>query len=293
MRNLWLSFWIIVFCANTFAQNTLLWRFYKKDYPVSYVYGTMHSARIKKVDYHDSLDKIIHKSKHVFVELDSKQMEAASAEIMLKMILPSGTTMKTLLTSDEYSRYQKYVSKKLNSSAAMLDYVHPMMITIMLTMHDEQLAVKDSSDVTVDQYIENQALVNKIEVSGIETPTEQVDALLSISYKESVKYLMEMVDSTNSDGYSTDMLVSFYKEQKLDEIYKMSEDPKYKEGMSELQVPLIDARNKRITDRTIDHIKSTKQQVLLAVGTMHLVGKNGVLNLLKTKGFIVEPVWEK
>ncbi len=54
-----------------------------------------------------------------------------------------------------------------------------------------------------------------------------------------------------------------------------------------LRDALIDQRNLHMLNRMIPKLK--KGRSFIAVGALHLPGKNGLLNLLRQKGFVVTP----
>ncbi|MFI5264554.1 MAG: TraB/GumN family protein, partial [Candidatus Kapaibacterium sp.] len=139
------------------------------------------------------------------------------------------------------------------------------------------------------QYLMNKALNHKKEIIGIETIEEQIKALDLIPLKEQAKMLVEIIepDTTKKDD-SPDDLVDIYAKGDLDAIYSFYK----KEDLSNtFNAALITDRNHRMADR-IDSIMHEKT-LFTAVGALHLPGDEGVINLLRKKGYTLNPVWKK
>ena len=84
-------------------------------------------------------------------------------------------------------------------------------------------------------------------------------------------------------------MLTAYKEQRLDKIEGIINNPEF--GSTENQDILLDNRNKNWVSQLKEIMK--KEPVFIAVGAGHLVGKNGLIALLKAEGFIVKGVENK
>ncbi len=279
--------------ASGQEANTLLWKFYKKGQKPSYLYGTYHSKKITHDDYNDSLDVKIKDVDRVYVELDQNEMSNASQLLMSQFILPAGTSLQTLLKKEEYERYVVFAKSKMGDMYVGLDQMHPLMVSLVLETFDDLAVEQDTSKAAVDQYIEQYALAHKVEVKALETAEEQTKALKAISMEESVESLMETVDLYHDSKRMKEELERLYKNEDLKGIVKMINDPKMKETMEALRGPLIETRNKIMVERVDKYIVESNKTALVAVGALHLVGKTGLIEGLKSKGYKVEPVLSK
>jgi uncharacterized protein YbaP (TraB family) len=80
-------------------------------------------------------------------------------------------------------------------------------------------------------------------------------------------------------------VVKFYLEQNLDSLAMNGADaqmpPKFYKA-------IVTDRNHRMAERAAVFIK--EQSIFIAVGALHLPGPEGVIELLRKKGFTVEPI---
>jgi uncharacterized protein YbaP (TraB family) len=111
----------------------------------------------------------------------------------------------------------------------------------------------------------------------------------SIPYESQARDLMNYLDSADEYKKMTDTLAQAYKQQDLAKIDELSsrEDP----SMSGYLDLLLFGRNRK-------WVKNMKgllpgKSLIFAVGAGHLPGKQGVINLLREKGYTVSPVMDK
>lgn len=84
-------------------------------------------------------------------------------------------------------------------------------------------------------------------------------------------------------------MITVYKTQRLTEIEKLFKDSEF--GMEEHQDILLNDRNKNWVKQLITLMQN--QSVFTAVGAAHLVGKEGLINLLRKEGYTLKPVFNK
>jgi uncharacterized protein len=123
---------------------------------------------------------------------------------------------------------------------------------------------------------------------GIETIAEQLHAVDLIPLKEQAHMLLEETVKPDSGGMDMNDLLDVYKSGNLDSLYSM-----YRKGelSNEFNKALITDRNHRMADR-IDSIAHTKS-IFVAIGALHLPGPEGVLNLLRGKGYQTTPLFNR
>ena len=127
---------------------------------------------------------------------------------------------------------------------------------------------------------------NNKQVLGLETIKEQVSYIDKISLEDQAAMLVESVKEYDKQKREYFQLVEVYLTGDVDKIYQvMIETSKEYKVFGNI---LIDDRNKKWAELIPTMIQ--KSSCFIAVGSGHLGGENGVINLLKTKGFILEPL---
>ncbi len=98
--------------------------------------------------------------------------------------------------------------------------------------------------------------------------------------------LMDGIKTVKSDTTQLDQLVKIYKQQDINAMQQSIKS----DDISKYEKLLLQNRNKNWIPVMDSMMK--KQPVLFLVGAGHLVGKDGVINLLREKGYRVSAVRE-
>jgi hypothetical protein len=84
-------------------------------------------------------------------------------------------------------------------------------------------------------------------------------------------------------------MVDVYKSQKLDSIEAMFNEPEF--GMQDGLDLLLDKRNKNWVEQLKKILPANN--IFMAVGAGHLVGKMGLIALLRKEGYTLKPIVNK
>ena len=126
-------------------------------------------------------------------------------------------------------------------------------------------------------------------VVGLETPAEQLAAFDAMTLEVQLALLEEMVKNADQVPKQLEELTTVYLEGDLERIDRVAR-AQY-QGLPEsvarwFDEQLLDRRNVRMLDRLV--VLLDEASVLVAVGAMHLAGKDGLVNGLRRLGYRVE-----
>lgn len=266
----------------------------------SYIVGTYHLAPVAFVDSIPGLRDAMAQTEQVCGELDMKQMtdQTEMQKMMQAMMLPEGTTLKTLLTDDEMTRLNAYMTKLMG-----VDMTNPMVEGQMGKMTPQALNTQFSLITFMkhtpgfdpanlfDGYFQKAALEQGKSVIGLETMDFQVKVLFKGQTLERQKQLlMCLVDNPE---YHEDAAVRLTKAFEAQDLNKMQELMDEKENNDCDSKP--EEKDAMINNRNADWLTKmpaimTDKSTLFAVGAGHLPGDKGVLTLLRNAGYTVEGV---
>jgi len=111
----------------------------------------------------------------------------------------------------------------------------------------------------------------------------------SIPYEKQADELLGAIDSLERSKAYFGLMLSAYKKQHLGEIEKIMNNPEF--GMEENQDILLDKRNRNWVVQLKQVMK--KEPVFVAVGAGHLIGKAGLIALLRAEGYTVRGLENK
>lgn len=266
-----------------FAQsNSLLWKIEAPHLSKpSYLYGTMHSHDKRAHLFGDSVLAKLNQCDAVALELLTGAMEE-NPFAMLELMMMKDTTLDMLLSEEDYQFVKTHVEENLEMFSMLVDKIKPIFTSVMLS----ESMMRNDKAYTVDDFLENKAEKLGKRTIGIETMEEQMSALDQISLKEQAKMLVEQIRTENEDSMLFEQLMEHYKSQDLDammNIYKSEEMPEM------FDEALVTKRNHIMAHRMDSIIRI--QPTFNAVGALHLAGNEGVIALLKQKGYALTPVF--
>ena len=266
-------------------DNTLLWKISGNELKKpSFLFGTFHLLCKDDIHFSDQLKKAMKSSDEIYMELD---MDDPSTVLggMLYMNMKNDTTLENLYTPEEYTRLKNYFSDTLKMPVMLLQKAKPYFLVALLYPRMMDCA----SPAGVEEELMKIAKEDKKEIKGLETIQFQASVFDSIPYEWQAKELLKNIDSFSVYKNEFETMLNFYKNQQLDSIKSLME--KSESGEQKYDDLLLNNRNKNWVKQLKGIMKN--ESVFVAVGAGHLVGENGLINLLRKEGYTVEPLENK
>lgn len=293
MKKLSILLLLVGFALSAHAQ--LLWKVSGKGLEKpSYIFGTYHLSPLGIKDSIAAMPQAMNETTQVYGEVVMADMmtPAFMQSVQQQMMMPKDSTLKSLLSPEQYELAGKVIKENMMVDIAMLAQLKPAAITQQLVV---LLYMKHTPGFNpqeqLDTYFQQQAQQQGKKVGGLETAQSQIDILFnSQSLKRQADLLYCAVSDIDKAIEQSKRLIKSYQSQNLDEVLSLMEE---RDGNSCDPLPgemeaLLDNRNIAWVGK-IPAIM-TQAPTLFVVGAGHLPGTNGVLNLLKKQGYTVEPM---
>jgi uncharacterized protein YbaP (TraB family) len=269
--------------TSNHLDNTLLWKISGNGLTrSSYLYGTMHVLCANDATVSDSLKLAIKYADQIYFELDMDNMgEMLGAMKYLRM--NDGKKLSELLTKEEYAKVELYFKQHaVPLPLAMMNRFKPYFISSLI---GEQMMSCEQKN-GMEELIMRESKQYRKEIKGLETTQFQASIFDSIPYEKQAKDLVSYIDSIDSYKQVTMEMVEVYRQQNLEKMDSLmhKSDP----GMDEYMDILLYGRNRHWVDQMPEIMKG--KCILFAVGAGHLPGEQGVINLLRKKGYKVTPM---
>jgi uncharacterized protein len=260
-------------------DNTLLWQIsgngLKKP---SYLFGTFHLMCKSDIHISKQLQDALSFSTEVYFEMDLD--DAANTLGGMFFMNMKDSTLQQVLSPEDYTKVEKFFKDSLRMGLTAFKKMKPMMLSTL--MYPKLMACKQQSGVEME--LMALATKQKKEIKGFETIQFQASIFDSIPYSVQAKALIKSIDSITMYKQYFNTLVQTYKEQNLAKIEKVLSDTTFNEG--EDNDIMLKNRNLNWVNQLESILK--KNNIFMAVGAAHLVGKDGVIALLRKKGYKVE-----
>ncbi|MFT6998192.1 MAG: hypothetical protein ACJAQ4_001952 [Cryomorphaceae bacterium] len=277
-----LSNFFFLFSFSQDLSNSLLWKVEKEGMKPSYIFGTLHVLPKADFELDEKVKEAIGDSDELVMEMDMTD-PALQTKMFQMMNMSDGMTLDQLLTEEQY----EMLSKKLKSIAgapplAMMNGFKPFMVaTMMISEH------VGNAPASFEMTLMSMAAAREMPVSGLESIEDQMAVFDSIPYADQAEDLMDMVE--NSDEMKelfADMLAQ-YKAEEINALYTTTAE--YMGSEEEMKFLLYD-RNKNWAERLETRVG--EKVLFIAVGAAHLGGEQGVITLLRERGYELTPIMD-
>ena len=265
-------------------EKNFLWKV-GSDKGSVYLLGSIHLLKSQDAKLKPIIDETFKKAKRLAFEVD---LTDENPEKIQKLILQKGINLdgKTLQqkVSKETFQLATVWANDLGIDVKVLIPLKPWLAGLTLTVMTLQKLGYDP-DSGVDRQLAGRAKLANKPVSGLETHESQFDifdrlppALQEMMLRQSLKEVEQiggLVDDMVRAWRNGDVVAA----EKLF-LGSMKEFP-------EIQEKLLDERNRNWLPQ-IEKFIGSGEDTLVVVGAAHLVGKNGVIELLKARGYKLE-----
>ncbi len=265
------------------SAKTLLWKISGKylEKP-SYLFGTMHILCEEDAQLSENLKAVIRDTEQIFFEIDMDNTQEMMGALKF-LSMNDGKRISQLLSQEDYEKVKKFFDdNKSMIPFSMMDRFKPYFVSSMI---GEQMMACESTKGMETQIMAEADKYEK-EIHGLETIAFQAGIFDSIPYEKQARDLVMYVDSIDSYKSVLKSMTDVYREQDLEKMEKLmlKSDP----GMEQYMDLLLYDRNRRWIDLMLSNM--VERSTLFAVGAGHLPGNQGVIELLRKRGYDVTPV---
>ena len=283
------------FCAN--AQ--LLWKISGNGLEKpSYVFGTHHVAPASMLDSIPGFNQAITSCDAVYGEVEKEGLVGAETQQkMLAMITaPADSTLSTVLDAKTIAAIDS-IFKDFSggmAGAAQLEPMKPAFVETQLTLiATMKLFPTFNPAEQIDISIQTLAAQLGKPTGGFESADFQLDLLYGASISQQARDLTKTVTNFHKTQQSSLTLADSYKHQDLNALYsammkELDEEDYSPEEKKARFEKIFTSRNKNWVKKLITLMP--QQSILVVVGSGHLPGNDGVIDLLKREGYTVEPM---
>ncbi|HMH33379.1 MAG TPA: TraB/GumN family protein [Puia sp.] len=263
--------------------NTLLWKISGNHLKQpSYLFGTMHVLCTRDAILSDSLKNVIRNCNEIYFEIDLDDMNGMF-QSMKYMRMNDSKKLSDLLTPGDYNKVKSYFEKQGSILPfSMLERFKPLLISSLV----EESGLDCQTTNGMELVIQQEAHAQSKKINGLETVEFQAGLFDSIPYDRQAQDLVNYIDSVDTYKKTTSELVSVYLKQDLEKIDELTRSGDA--SIANYIDLLLYNRSRKWADALTDLLP--QKSLLIAVGAGHLPGDNGLINLLKKRGFVLTPV---
>lgn len=276
--------------------ESILWRIEKDGVAPSYLFGTIHMTDPRVTVLTPAAQTAFDASRHLVIETTDIMDEARIMGELAKrpdlMMFMDGETLAGQLSPEDAAILAEGL-KDRGIPAASVAKMKPWMLLAAIALPACEVARKASGMKILDVKLANDALASGKELSGLESGLEQIEALASLPLEFHMKGLIDTLKLGSRADDMVETMIAIYLEGRTNLFWPLFEETlgngeSLGEGYADFERTIIVKRNHTMADRGEPLL--VEGGVFMAVGALHLPGAEGVIELLRGKGYTVTPV---
>lgn len=249
-----------------------------------YLLGSVHLLRAEDHPLPSIIDTAYADAETIVMEVDMDDIDPVAAQqgVAELGMLPEGQSLEELMGSRLYARAAGF-AEDVDVPLAMLDRTEPWLAAI--TVEQLMLARIGFNPVYgVEQYLTEMAIADGKPVVGFETVRQQLEFLDGMSPEAQNALLLQSLEASAEIEQMMDDLVRAWRHGDI--AYLESEMLKDMQEHPELHREIVVERNRNWI-AAIERFAQERDDYLIVVGALHLIGEDGVPALLEARGYDV------
>lgn len=277
-----LLLWFLLISTALASEQGLLWHISGKGVD-SYLFGTMHSDDPRVARIPSQVERHFTKADTLMLEVSlDAQTEMAVA---LQMMLPSDTSLSSLL-GDALGRQAQQAMLTRGIPPEVTERFQPWAVTLTLSMPEQK------SGQFLDKLLYQRALQSGKAFQPLESADEQIAVFARLSIDEQKDMLRQTLKDYQDYPRLFEQMIEAYLNRDLARLEQISNDHAMSENRAlqdKVMARLLEQRNHRMVERMEPHLQ--QGIVFVAIGALHLPGDEGLIALLRQRGYRLSRIY--
>lgn len=275
----------------------LFWKIEKEGLKPSYLLGTMHVTDPRVLTMPAAARSAAAEASTIVIESDEilDEKKAAAAMLMhpeLTMFM-DGTTIRDHLSAEDATLLEDGL-KERGLALAAVARMKPWIISSFVALPACEIARKAGGASFLDKLIAEDAIKSGKKVAGLETLAEQLKAMAELPVEFHLQALIETLELGDRMDDVIETMTTLYLAGETGMTMPMlaavtpGKPGEDESGYAAFEQRIVLDRNKVMAERAAPML--AEGNVFVAVGALHLPGKDGLVELLRKQGFTVTAV---
>lgn len=282
MRKTLLCVLLLVLPASVLAA-TSLWEV-RSAGSIAYLGGTCHVLRPADYPLPPEFGRAYNAAQALVFEVDIDQMNTPGVQqmFMAGALYQDGRTLAGVLSPATYNHLKNYCQSR-GIALENLEHFKPAIVALtLLTLELQKHGVATGG---VDQYFHGKALADGKTLDALETVRQQVDFILNLGQGNEDAFMMSCLEDMERLDEVFDRLITAWRTGDEATLEALT-STEVREKFPAIYKMLFVDRNRAWLPVIEDYLR-TPQTELVLVGAGHLVGEDGLLAMLRRRGYQV------
>jgi uncharacterized protein YbaP (TraB family) len=251
-----------------------------------YLLGSIHVLRAGDEGLPAAAEDAYDDAEQLVMEIDLDDVAAGDPAALLgamqrMALLPEGDSLREVLGADYDAINER--ARGAGLDLALLDRFAPWFVAV--TLLQLELAKRGfSPELGVEQLLATRAVADGKPIQGLETAEQQFAVLAGLPMPMQKRFLVMTLEDAAGLDAEIDELMQAWREGDSDALARLLSEEF--DEFPELYKPLTEDRNRAWLGQLVE-LLDDRDDYLVVVGALHLVGRNSVVDLLRQRGYEV------
>jgi uncharacterized protein YbaP (TraB family) len=277
---------VLLLCAAPYAQGrSFLWKITARQGGTIYLAGSVHLLSDQYYPLKPAYDNAFSRADLLVEEVDMADMLAPESQMQMltRGMLPPTQSLEKLIAPETYKATTRKV-EALGLPMEPLKRFKPWMLAITLQGMEWQKA-GFNADLGLDKHFYDAAVAAGKRVQGLETLQYQISRFDEMPMDQQDRLLSETLKELDTTKEEFTKLATAWQSGDAGVVEKLAlEDLRSEPAMYQR---LLVERNQQWLPK-IEALFSRPAPALVVVGAAHLIGPDGLLAVLRSKGYTIE-----
>jgi hypothetical protein len=288
---------ILAEAAATENATAILWRIERPGKPASHLFGTMHLTDERIANVSPAVKAALGGARRLLLEVNADDLSAsgfmrAFASARPLLTFTDGRRLEQVLDPADYDK-AIVILERAGLPAQVAGAFRPWVASMMLALSGCERQRLAQGEAPLDLRLGRDAQSKGIAVAGLETLEQQFRAMTSVPEADQIALLRAGLAMYDRIDDMLETTVQLYLKRQLGAVWPLQLALAAKVGLAakafdSTEASLIVERNLRMRDKAVAALG--EGGVMIAVGALHLPGKQGLVALLRAAGYTVTAV---
>ena len=267
------------------AERSVVWSV-RGEHNTVYLFGSIHVLRPGDAGLPRAAEAAYDDAEQLVMEIDMDDPAVADPMAMAVQMqryaqLPAGQSLESVLGAD-YATVAAHV-EEAGLDIATFDGFAPWFVGMLILQLEVAKRGFDPAH-GIEQQVTDRAVADRKPILGLETPADQFAVLGGLSLPEQKRFLLMTLEETESADARLDELLTAWRTGDTATLARVLSEEF--DEFPELYRPLTEDRNRAWVEQ-LAGLLDDRDDYLVVVGALHLVGRNSVVDLLRKRGYRV------
>ncbi|MCP1726047.1 uncharacterized protein YbaP (TraB family) [Natronospira proteinivora] len=250
-----------------------------------WLFGTVHVLTEDHYPLADEVEEAFEQAQYLVVEIDTVNVDQQVQQQMMinTGMLPDGVSLEDVLGEERYARASELASAN-GYDLDQMSMLRPWLIALVLTVSEfERMGY--TAEHGVESYFLNRAGDEHKSIVELESMQYQLSLFDDLDEEIQVDFLMQTLEEIDDMEAQIEALINAWESGSLEELEAALMDDF--SDYPEVYQRIVTDRNHNWMDDLTRILNESDKDHFVAVGALHMVGDEGVVNLLREAGYEV------